>query len=98
MTSSQARVVNHPKRCRNGGVSLVLYPSVHGLSQGDVFVTATGNIDVITIDYMRQMKDRAIVCNIGHFDIEIQIDALRNYPWEKVKPQVDEVVSPTANG
>jgi adenosylhomocysteinase len=61
---------------------------------GDIFVTATGNIDVITIDHMRQMKDRAIVCNIGHFDSEIQIDALRNYAWEEVKPQVDEVVFP----
>jgi adenosylhomocysteinase len=61
---------------------------------GDIFVTATGNIDVITIDHMRQMKDRAIVCNIGHFDSEIQIDALRNYPWEEVKPQVDEVIFP----
>jgi adenosylhomocysteinase len=63
-------------------------------SQGDIFVTATGNIDVITIDHMRQMKDRAIVCNIGHFDSEIQIDSLRNYAWEEVKPQVDEVVFP----
>ena len=63
-------------------------------SQGDVFVTPTGNIDVITIDHMRHMKDRAIVCNIGHFDSEIQIEALRNYPWEEVKPQVDEVVFP----
>ncbi len=63
-------------------------------AQGDIFVTATGNIDVITIDHMRHMKDRAIVCNIGHFDSEIQIDALRNYPWEEVKPQVDEVVFP----
>jgi adenosylhomocysteinase len=54
----------------------------------------TGNIDVITIDHMRHMKDRAIVCNIGHFDSEIQIDALRNYPWEEVKPHVDEVVFP----
>jgi adenosylhomocysteinase len=63
-------------------------------SQGDIFVTATGNVDVITIDHMRQMKDRAIVCNIGHFDSEIQIDSLRNYPWEEVKPQVDEVVFP----
>jgi adenosylhomocysteinase len=63
-------------------------------SQADIFVTATGNIDVITIDHMRHMKDRAIVCNIGHFDSEIQIDALRNYPWEEVKPQVDEVVFP----
>jgi adenosylhomocysteinase len=63
-------------------------------AQGDIFVTATGDIDVITIDHMRQMKDRAIVCNIGHFDSEIQIEALRNYPWEEVKPQVDEVVFP----
>jgi adenosylhomocysteinase len=63
-------------------------------SVGDIFVTATGDVDVITIDHMRQMKDRAIVCNIGHFDSEIQIDALRNYPWEEVKPQVDEVVFP----
>ncbi|HXZ00832.1 MAG TPA: adenosylhomocysteinase [Stellaceae bacterium] len=63
-------------------------------AQGDIFVTATGNIDVITIDHMRRMKDRAIVCNIGHFDSEIQISALRNYRWEEVKPQVDEVVFP----
>jgi adenosylhomocysteinase len=61
---------------------------------GDIFVTATGNIDVITLDHMRQMKDRAIVCNIGHFDSEIQINALRNLKWEEVKPQVDEVVFP----
>ena len=60
----------------------------------DVFVTATGNVDVITIDHMRQMKDRAIVCNIGHFDSEIQIDALANFPWHEVKPQVDEVEFP----
>jgi adenosylhomocysteinase len=60
----------------------------------DIFVTATGNIDVITLDHMRRMKSRAIVCNIGHFDSEIQIDALRNYKWENVKPQVDEVVFP----
>jgi adenosylhomocysteinase len=61
---------------------------------GDIFVTATGNVDVITLDHMRVMKDRAIVCNIGHFDSEIQIAALRNYKWEEVKPQVDEVVFP----
>ena len=61
---------------------------------GDIFVTATGNVDVITIDHMRQMKHRAIVCNIGHFDSEIQINALRNYKWDNVKPQVDEVVFP----
>ena len=61
---------------------------------GDIFVTATGNVDVITIDHLRQMKDRAIVCNIGHFDSEIQIEALRNYKWHNVKPQVDEVELP----
>jgi adenosylhomocysteinase len=62
--------------------------------QGDIFVTATGNIDVITLDHMRAMKDRAIVCNIGHFDSEIQISALQNFVWDEVKPQVDEVVFP----
>ena len=61
---------------------------------GDIFVTATGNIDVITIEHMRDMKDRAIVCNIGHFDNEIQINALKNYKWDNVKPQVDEVEFP----
>jgi len=61
---------------------------------GDIFVTATGNIDVITQDHMRDMKDRAIVCNIGHFDSEIQIESLRNYRWEEVKPQVHEVEFP----
>jgi adenosylhomocysteinase len=61
---------------------------------GDIFVSATGNVDVITIDHMRQMKDRAIVCNIGHFDSEIQIGALRNMKWHNVKPQVDEVEFP----
>jgi len=63
-------------------------------SLGDIFVTATGNADVITLDHMRAMKDRAIVCNIGHFDAEIQINALQNYVWDEVKPQVDEVVFP----
>ena len=63
-------------------------------AQGDIFVTATGNLDIITLDHMRQMKDRAIVCNIGHFDSEIQIGALQNYPWHEVKPQVDEVEFP----
>jgi adenosylhomocysteinase len=61
---------------------------------GDIFVTATGNTDVITLDHMREMKDGAIVCNIGHFDTEIQIGALRNFKWEEVKPQVDEVEFP----
>ncbi len=59
--------------------------------QGDIFVTATGNRDVITIDHLRRMKDRAVVCNIGHFDNEIQVDALRNHSWANVKPQVDEI-------
>ena len=59
--------------------------------RGDIFVTTTGNIDVITIDHMRVMKDRAIVCNIGHFDSEIQISALKNLKWHNVKPQVDEI-------
>jgi adenosylhomocysteinase len=63
-------------------------------AQGDIFVTTTGNKDVITLDHMREMKDRAIVCNIGHFDSEIQIAALSNYQWEEVKPQVDEVIFP----
>mgnify|MGYP001411724268 FL=1 len=61
---------------------------------GDIFVTTTGNIDVITLDHMRIMKDRAIVSNIGHFDSEIQVEALRNYKWHNVKPQVDEVEFP----
>jgi adenosylhomocysteinase len=60
----------------------------------DIFVTATGNVDVITVDHMRAMKHRAIVCNIGHFDSEIQIEALRNFTWDNIKPQVDEVVFP----
>jgi adenosylhomocysteinase len=63
-------------------------------AMGDIFVTATGNVDVVTLDHMRRMKDRAIVCNIGHFDSEIQIAALRNFKWEEVKPQVDEVIFP----
>ncbi len=65
--------------------------------RADIFVTATGNKDVITIDHMRQMKDRAIVCNIGHFDSEIQVSALRNYKWENVKPQVDEIEFPSGS-
>jgi len=63
-------------------------------SQADIFVTATGNKDVITIDHMRAMKDRAIVCNIGHFDSEIQIAAMQNYKWDEIKPQVDQVEFP----
>jgi adenosylhomocysteinase len=63
-------------------------------SMADIVVTATGNVDILTLEHMRKMKNRAIVCNIGHFDKEIQIDALRNFKWEEVKPQVDEVVFP----
>ncbi len=62
--------------------------------QGDIFVTCTGNLDIITLDHMREMKDRAIVCNIGHFDSEIQVEALRNLKWNPIKPQVDEIEFP----
>jgi adenosylhomocysteinase len=62
--------------------------------RADIFVTATGNVDVITIEHMRKMKDRAIVANIGHFDSEIQVAALRNLKWVNVKPQVDEIEFP----
>ena len=61
---------------------------------GDIFITATGNMDIITLDHMREMKDRAIVGNIGHFDSEIQVAALKNYQWHNVKPQVDEIEFP----
>src|SRR5512145_703450 len=62
--------------------------------RADIFVTATGNVDVITVEHMRAMKDRAIVCNIGHFDSEIQVAGLKNYKWHNVKPQVDEIEFP----
>ncbi len=62
--------------------------------RADIFVTATGNVDVITVDHMRAMKDRAIVCNIGHFDSEIQVAGLRNFKWSNIKPQVDEIEFP----
>jgi len=61
------------------------------VTRADIFVTATGNLDVITLDHMRAMKDRAIVCNIGHFDSEIQVASLRNLKWDNIKPQVDEI-------
>jgi adenosylhomocysteinase len=64
-------------------------------SRADIFVTATGNKDVLTVDHMRAMKDRAIVCNIGHFDNEIQVAALKNFKWHNVKPQVDEIEFPS---
>jgi adenosylhomocysteinase len=63
-------------------------------SRADIFCTATGNLDVITVEHMRKMKDRAIVCNIGHFDSEIQVAALKNLKWVNVKPQVDEIEFP----
>ncbi|HWO99913.1 MAG TPA: adenosylhomocysteinase [Methylococcus sp.] len=62
--------------------------------KADIFVTATGNINVITHDHMRAMKNQAIVCNIGHFDSEIDVASLRRYPWENIKPQVDHVIFP----
>jgi len=67
------------------------------LPSADIFVTATGNRDVITVDHMRRMKDMAIVCNIGHFDNEIQVAGLRNYRWTNVKPQVDIIEFPAGN-
>ena len=63
-------------------------------SVGDIFVTATGNVDVITHEHMLAMKNEAIVCNIGHFDSEIAIDSLRDYQWDEIKPQVDHVIFP----
>ena len=65
--------------------------------RADIFVTTTGNKDIITVDHMRKMKDRAIVCNIGHFDNEIQTEALRNMKWKNIKPQVDEIEFPDGN-
>lgn len=66
-------------------------------AQADIFVTATGNVDVITLEHMKKMKNEAIVCNIGHFDSEIDIASLRQYPWENIKPQVDHVIFPNGN-
>ena len=63
--------------------------------RADIFVTTTGNKDIITVDHMREMKDRAIVCNIGHFDNEIQVEPLRNMTWKNIKPQVDEITFPS---
>jgi len=71
------------------GYEVVLMDDAIG--KADIVVTATGNIDIVTADHMRNMKDRAILCNIGHFDNEIQVDALKNYKWTEVKPEVDEI-------
>ena len=65
------------------------------ISRADIVVTATGNKDIVTADHMRDMKDRAILCNIGHFDNEIQVEALKNYKWNEVKPQVHEIELPS---
>ncbi len=65
------------------------------LPRADIYVTTTGNVDIITVEHMRGMKDRAIVCNIGHFDNEIQVEGLRNMKWNNIKPQVDEIEFPS---
>jgi adenosylhomocysteinase len=67
------------------------------LSRADIYVTCTGNRDIITVEHMRAMKDRAIVCNIGHFDNEIQVSGLKNFKWTNIKPQVDEIEFPSGN-
>ena len=66
----------------------------YAADKADIFVTATGNIDIITVEHMKRMKNQAIVCNIGHFDNEIEVAALKAYPWENIKPQVDHVIFP----
>ena len=65
------------------------------IGEADIVVTATGNKDIVTADHMREMKDRAILCNIGHFDNEIQVEALKNYKWDEIKPQVHEITLPS---
>jgi adenosylhomocysteinase len=70
----------------------------YAADKADIFVTATGNYHVITHDHMKKMKDQAIVCNIGHFDNEIDIASIEQYKWEEIKPQVDHVIFPAANG
>ena len=74
------------------GYQVVLMDEAIG--DADIVVTATGNKDIVTADHMRKMKDRSILCNIGHFDTEIQVEALRNYKWTKIKPQVHEIEFP----
>jgi adenosylhomocysteinase len=66
----------------------------YAADKADIFVTATGNFHVITHDHMRRMKDQAIVCNIGHFDNEIEVASLRQYSWDNIKPQVDHIIFP----
>ena len=74
------------------GYEVVLMDEV--IEKADIVVTATGNKDIVTIEHMRKMKDRSILCNIGHFDNEIQVDSLKNYKWNEVKPQVHEIEFP----
>jgi adenosylhomocysteinase len=69
----------------------------YAADKADIFVTATGNYHVITHDHMARMKDQAIVCNIGHFDNEIDVASIEKYPWEEIKPQVDHVIMPSGN-
>jgi adenosylhomocysteinase len=66
----------------------------YAADKADIFVTATGNFHAITHEHMKRMKDQAIVCNIGHFDSEIEVAALRQYTWDNIKPQVDHIVFP----
>ena len=66
----------------------------YACDKADIFVTATGNIDIITHEHMKRMKNQAIVCNIGHFDNEIEVAALKQYKWENIKPQVDHIIFP----
>jgi len=66
----------------------------YAVDQADIFVTCTGNIDVITHEHMKRMKNNAIVCNIGHFDNEIEVASLKQYRWENIKPQVDHIIFP----
>ena len=75
------------------GYEVVLMDEMIG--QADIVVTATGNKDIVTADHMRAMKDIAILCNIGHFDNEIQVEALKNYKWDEIKPQVHEITLPS---
>ena len=74
------------------GYEVVLMDEV--IQNADIIVTATGNKDIVNADHMRKMKDRSILCNIGHFDNEIQVEALRNYKWNEIKPQVHEIEFP----
>jgi adenosylhomocysteinase len=70
----------------------------YAADKADIFVTATGNFQVITHEHMKAMKDQAIVCNIGHFDNEIDVASLKQYPWEEIKPQVDHIIFPAVDG